>query len=170
MRLSIEHASPAPLPACGLQKYDSLIVRFLDDRVLPISGTRESGEVPSGTNASRLTADYQSRPPLRPLYALTRRFAQNYMEIAGLGYHRVNLRLPVFDLKIYRAPRVAHALSWSVAPMTDLTVNGGLFIGPACLQARRSFGDRRGSSRPAGIQTSVDFMLRFARRKELACR
>jgi hypothetical protein len=36
------------------------------------------------------------------------------------------------------------------------------------LQARRSFG--RGRSRPAGIQTSVDFTQRSARRKELACR
>ena len=88
--------SPAPLPACGLQKYDNRIVHF-HCGATPASGPRKDDEERPQARASRLTADDRRRSAILPLETLTLKFTQNNSEIDGLGFHQVNFASAVFS-------------------------------------------------------------------------
>jgi hypothetical protein len=65
--------------------------------------------------ASRLTSDDAARSATLPLGTLTRRFAQNKSEIAGLGCRQVNFASAVFSLEHSSIRQGSHEFNWGVA-------------------------------------------------------
>lgn len=101
-------ASPAPVLARALQKYDK--------RTVHCGAPRRRCDEQSQARASRLTAYDHRRPEMLLLGRLTPMFAQNNSEIDGLGCHQVNFASAVFYLNICRSVRGRVRVNRGVAP------------------------------------------------------
>lgn len=142
--------SPARLPGCGLQKYDSRTA-CLHGSAPPASGPSEHRKARSRARASRLTADQRHRRRAPLPGTLTPKVVQNNSSIDGFGFHRVNFAPAAFSSEHFLIrPGVRTSKSGRRTKMTDLIANGDLFVDGFALNPPLS---RRNRTAPLSART-----------------